>query len=153
MVKKATIRQFFNEMKDMTKNLHQNPQILAKDRHMVMRLERELRGNFPDDIKAKKRTQFDQIMERSALAVQARMDSVPSDLADRLNADLPVTARADEIIRAIQDNQVIIVAGETGSGKTTQLPKLAMLAGRGTTGQIGHTQPRTGCTQCRHADC
>ncbi|WP_115008360.1 ATP-dependent RNA helicase HrpA [Moraxella lacunata] len=126
-------------------NITQNPntpQLLAKDRHIAHRLERELRGNFPADIKAKKQAQLDTIIERSAQAVQARMDSVPSDLKDRLNADLPVTARADEIIRAIQDNQVIIVAGETGSGKTTQLPKLAMLAGRGTTGQIGHTQPR-----------
>lgn len=118
------------------------PQLLAKDRHIAHRLERELRGNFPADIKAKKQAQLDTIIERSTQAVQARMDSVPSDLKDRLNADLPVTARADEIIRAIQDNQVIIVAGETGSGKTTQLPKLAMLAGRGMTGQIGHTQPR-----------
>ncbi|MDO4897519.1 MAG: ATP-dependent RNA helicase HrpA [Moraxella sp.] len=118
------------------------PLLLAKDRHIAHRLERELRGNFPDDIKAKKQAQLDGIIERSAQAVRARMDSVPSDLVQRLNADLPVTARADEIIRAIQAHQVIIVAGETGSGKTTQLPKLAMLAGRGMTGQIGHTQPR-----------
>ncbi|WP_029102108.1 ATP-dependent RNA helicase HrpA [Moraxella caprae] len=125
-------------------NTTQNPNtiLLAKDRHIAHRLERELRGNFPPDIKAKKQAQLDSIIERSSQAVQARMDSVPSDLKDKLNADLPVTARADEIIRAIQDNQVIIVAGETGSGKTTQLPKLAMLAGQGITGQIGHTQPR-----------
>ncbi|AWY21677.1 ATP-dependent RNA helicase HrpA [Moraxella bovis] len=125
-------------------NATQNPNtlLLAKDRHIAHRLERELRGNFPADIKAKKQAQLDSIIERSSQAVQARMDSVPSDLKDKLNADLPVTARADEIIRAIQNNQVIIVAGETGSGKTTQLPKLVMLAGRGITGQIGHTQPR-----------
>ena len=55
---------------------------------------------------------------------------------------LPVSARADEIIKAIRENQVVIVAGETGSGKTTQLPKLCMMAGRGTAGLIGHTQPR-----------
>lgn len=49
---------------------------------------------------------------------------------------------ADKLIEAIQQHQVIIVAGETGSGKTTQLPQIAMLAGRGLTGLIGHTQPR-----------
>lgn len=55
---------------------------------------------------------------------------------------LPVSERADEIIKAIRENQAIIVCGETGSGKTTQLPKIAMMAGRGETGRIGHTQPR-----------
>ena len=53
-----------------------------------------------------------------------------------------MTAEADTLIQAIRDHQVVIIAGETGSGKTTQLPKLAMMAGRGITGQIGHTQPR-----------
>jgi ATP-dependent helicase HrpA len=56
--------------------------------------------------------------------------------------DLPVAARADDIIAAIRDHQVIVIAGETGSGKTTQLPKLALAAGRGVQGYIGHTQPR-----------
>lgn len=74
--------------------------------------------------------------------MQARIDSIPSDLPAKLNLDLPVSQRAEDLVQAIIDNQVIIVAGETGSGKTTQLPKLAMLAGRGITGQIGHTQPR-----------
>jgi ATP-dependent helicase HrpA len=56
---------------------------------------------------------------------------------------LPVSARRDEIARAIQAHQVIIVCGETGSGKTTQLPKLALALGRGDKGKkIGHTQPR-----------
>src|SRR5215813_11111089 len=56
--------------------------------------------------------------------------------------DLPVSQRKDEIAAAIRDHQVIIVAGETGSGKTTQLPKICLELGRGVTGQIGHTQPR-----------
>ncbi|GAB2498522.1 hypothetical protein GCM10027063_42590 [Promicromonospora xylanilytica] len=55
---------------------------------------------------------------------------------------LPVSARRDDISAAIRDNQVVIVAGETGSGKTTQIPKIALELGRGRTGQIGHTQPR-----------
>src|SRR5579859_1351160 len=57
-------------------------------------------------------------------------------------AELPVSQRKDEIAAAIRDNQVVIVAGETGSGKTTQLPKICLELGRGVTGQIGHTQPR-----------
>lgn len=55
---------------------------------------------------------------------------------------LPVSERADEIVKAIRENQVVIVCGETGSGKTTQLPKIALMAGRGETGRIGCTQPR-----------
>ena len=55
---------------------------------------------------------------------------------------LPVVARKDDIAAALREHQVVIVAGETGSGKTTQLPKIALEVGRGTTGQIGHTQPR-----------
>lgn len=73
----------------------------------------------------------------------------PEQLAARAAAipvvsfpDLPVSARKDDIAQAIRDHQVVIVAGETGSGKTTQLPKIALQLGRGVEGMIGHTQPR-----------
>ena len=73
----------------------------------------------------------------------------PEQLAERAAAipvisfpDLPVSALRDEIARAIRDHQVVIVSGETGSGKTTQLPKICMQLGRGVAGMIGHTQPR-----------
>ncbi len=56
--------------------------------------------------------------------------------------DLPVVALRDEIAKTIEANQVVIVSGETGSGKTTQLPKICLEVGRGITGLIGHTQPR-----------
>lgn len=55
---------------------------------------------------------------------------------------LPVSARRSEISDALRDHQVVVVAGETGSGKTTQIPKIALELGRGRAGQIGHTQPR-----------
>ena len=129
--------------------------VLAKDSYYLSRLERELAraavtknkangdaATKADNLLSKKRAQYDKIKNRSQQAVQARMDSIPKGLPDTLNLELPVSQRADDLVRAIQDNQVIIVAGETGSGKTTQLPKLAMLAGRGIRGQIGHTQPR-----------
>lgn len=73
----------------------------------------------------------------------------PEQLAERATAipvitypDLPVSARREEIAEAIRTHQVTIVSGETGSGKTTQLPKICMQLGRGVTGMIGHTQPR-----------
>jgi ATP-dependent helicase HrpA len=55
---------------------------------------------------------------------------------------LPVSQKKDDILAAIRDHQVVIVAGETGSGKTTQLPKICLELGRGINGMIGHTQPR-----------
>jgi ATP-dependent helicase HrpA len=60
----------------------------------------------------------------------------------RYPAQLPVTARRADIAAAIRDHQVVIVAGETGSGKTTQIPKICLELGRGVRGMIGHTQPR-----------
>ena len=65
-------------------------------------------------------------------------DTAPA-LEIRFPAELPVSAKRDEIAAAIRDHQVVIVAGETGSGKTTQLPKIALSIGRE---RIGHTQPR-----------
>jgi ATP-dependent helicase HrpA len=56
--------------------------------------------------------------------------------------ELPVSQRRDDIAAAIRDHQVVVVAGETGSGKTTQLPKICLELGRGVHGMIGHTQPR-----------
>jgi ATP-dependent helicase HrpA len=55
---------------------------------------------------------------------------------------LSVSARRDDLLAAIRDHQVVVVAGETGSGKTTQLPKLCLELGRGVRGAIAHTQPR-----------
>src|SRR5205809_2297971 len=77
------------------------------------------------------------------------MSSLPPEtrhagpLAIEYPESLPVSARRDEIAKAIQAHQVVIVCGETGSGKTTQLPKIALSMGRGQHGKlIGHTQPR-----------
>jgi len=78
-------------------------------------------------------------IEASRSKSQQRIDSVPA-----LNYPdaLPVSQRREEIAEAINNHQVVIVAGETGSGKTTQLPKICLELGRGSRGFIGHTQPR-----------
>jgi ATP-dependent helicase HrpA len=78
-------------------------------------------------------------LEAAQAQAEARRASVP---VLRYPPELPVSQRRDEIAAAIRDHQVVIVAGETGSGKTTQLPKICLELGRGVTGQIGHTQPR-----------
>ncbi|HQR11924.1 MAG TPA: ATP-dependent RNA helicase HrpA [Casimicrobiaceae bacterium] len=78
-------------------------------------------------------------LERSIARCQARAAVKP---AFTYPADLPVAQRADELVRAIREHPVVIVCGETGSGKTTQLPKICLAAGRGERGLIGHTQPR-----------
>lgn len=70
---------------------------------------------------------------------EARAARIPPISLDK---SLPITQRADEITRLIRKHQVLVIAGETGSGKTTQLPKLCLAAGRGVAGMIGCTQPR-----------
>lgn len=78
-------------------------------------------------------------LEQSAALRESRRNQA---VTLRFDPDLPIWAKKDELIAAIHDHQVLIVAGETGSGKTTQLPKLCLAAGRGVDGAIGVTQPR-----------
>ncbi|MFD3512502.1 ATP-dependent RNA helicase HrpA [Streptomyces sp. NPDC058657] len=77
--------------------------------------------------------------EKSAGKVAARAARMPTITYPE---NLPVSQKKDDIADAIRDHQVVIVAGETGSGKTTQIPKICMELGRGVRGMIGHTQPR-----------
>ena len=78
-------------------------------------------------------------IRQSAARARQRRANLP---AIAYPADLPVSERREEIAAAIAAHQVVIVAGETGSGKTTQLPKICMEAGRGVAGMIAQTQPR-----------
>jgi len=78
-------------------------------------------------------------LEDARRRAERRRASVP---AVSYPEDLPVSQRIEEIREAITENQVVVVCGETGSGKTTQLPKACLAAGRGLSGLIGHTQPR-----------
>ncbi len=86
-----------------------------------------------------KRDQLSAKIERSVARAETRRQSKP---AVRYPEALPVSQRVDDIREAIEKNQVVIVAGETGSGKTTQIPKICLDMGRGVYGMIGHTQPR-----------
>ena len=79
------------------------------------------------------------VLPASALRRKAKLDSLA---AIEYPADLPVVQKREDVARAIAENQVVIVCGETGSGKTTQLPKICLTLGRGVSGVIGHTQPR-----------
>lgn len=78
-------------------------------------------------------------IDRASVRMTERRARVP---AVSYPEQLPVSQKKDEIAAAIRDHQVVIVAGETGSGKTTQIPKICLELGRGVRGMIGHTQPR-----------
>lgn len=79
------------------------------------------------------------LIEQSLLNKQAKISKLPKVT---YNESLPVSQNVDEISETIKNNQVTIIAGETGSGKTTQIPKICLALGRGIDGIIGHTQPR-----------
>jgi len=111
---------------------------LAADQQRLRQLARDLRHAFGDK-RAALAAERETLLAASRAAVAARRARLPQpQFAD----DLPVNGRRDEIAALIAANQVLIVCGETGSGKTTQLPKICLALGRGTRGLIGHTQPR-----------
>lgn len=85
------------------------------------------------------RAAFGQALAASVAAREARATSVPAIVLDE---SLPIARESERIVEAIRRHPVVVIAGETGSGKTTQLPKLCLAAGRGAAGMIGCTQPR-----------
>jgi ATP-dependent helicase HrpA len=113
---------------------------LLKDRQRFRKrlhgLQRRLRDGQPIDQGVQKLAAQ---MEESVMALAQRRDHLPQP---EFPEELPVSQRRDEIAKAIRENQVVIVCGETGSGKTTQLPKICLSLGLGAAGMIGHTQPR-----------
>ncbi|HSX88832.1 MAG TPA: ATP-dependent RNA helicase HrpA, partial [Pseudomonas sp.] len=118
----------------LLKNLEQT---LLADRHRLRRQLHELRKQTPVD--EAKLAQWVERFQASVAKVEARKLSVP---LMRYDDALPIAAKRDEIKAAIAKHQVVVIAGETGSGKTTQLPKICLELGRGVHGLIGHTQPR-----------
>jgi ATP-dependent helicase HrpA len=94
--------------------------------------------NLRGKVSAEKVQQIAEELTSAEALVATRKAAVPAITYP----ELPVSDRRDELAKAINDNQVVVVAGETGSGKTTQLPKICLELGRGIRGTIGHTQPR-----------
>lgn len=109
---------------------------LSRDRGRLQGLWSKWNARPADD---RARDTFAKALETSVGQREARAASLPQAPVD---PNLPIAAKADEIVELIRAHQVVIIAGETGSGKTTQLPKLCLAAGRGASGMIGCTQPR-----------
>ena len=110
-------------------------ELTLRDAH---RLKRRLdRARRHPDPKALRKLEAD--VERAEARVEKRRANVP---AVSYPPELPVSGRREDLLDAIRANQVVVVAGETGSGKTTQIPKLCLELGRGVRGTIAHTQPR-----------
>jgi ATP-dependent helicase HrpA len=115
------------------------PELMLRDQH---RLRRRIDGAR----KVGDRAAVDSVAAEIATDVEAAEQRVQRRLARvpqvQYPDQLPVSQRREDLLEAIRDNQVVIVAGDTGSGKTTQLPKMCLELGRGVLGTIGHTQPR-----------
>jgi ATP-dependent helicase HrpA len=112
--------------------------VLAKDRGALLRLQKRL-AEAKGEARAAAQQALEQALARSREAFEARLARLP---APRIDSELPIGREAEAIVELIRKHQVIVIAGETGSGKTTQLPKLCLAAGRGAAGLIGCTQPR-----------
>src|SRR5690606_15022841 len=115
-------------------------QAMQADRFRLRRLLQSIsRAMAEGKASDRNQAQFEELLLKSMALRQRRAAQVP---ALRYDEELPVTARRKDIAAAIREHQVVIVCGETGSGKSTQLPKICLEIGRGIDGFIGHTQPR-----------
>jgi len=119
------------------------PEVLAADRlkarRDIQRLSVRKGRAWPDDKIVKRLAELEKRLKASTLKRDNRRANLPPL---RFNEALPIFVKKDEIIKAIKRHPVIVVSGETGSGKTTQLPQYCLAAGRGIDGLIGCTQPR-----------
>ncbi len=134
------MKQFDKKIKQIRSLL---PDVMIADRMAAVReielLTRKMAKPLPAD---KLRLRLERLEKRLKASERKRVGRQKNMPKFSYNDDLPITARKKDIIRAIERHPVVIVSGETGSGKTTQLPKFCLAAGRGIDGIIGHTQPR-----------
>lgn len=112
---------------------------LADRPRLARELDRLFARKTPDAQAQKAAESLGKAIDDSLARVE-RLRALP--LKIEFDDALPIVAHREEIARALRDHQLIVVCGATGSGKTTQLPKICLEAGRGTLGMIGHTQPR-----------
>ncbi|MGW0084018.1 ATP-dependent RNA helicase HrpA [Streptomyces sp. NPDC003393] len=114
-------------------------ELSLRDAHRLGRRLEGARKIRKPEARAAVLTEIEAEIEKTEARMAARRSRVP---AVSYPEQLPVSQKKDTIADAIRDHQVVIVAGETGSGKTTQIPKICLELGRGVRGMIGHTQPR-----------
>lgn len=89
-----------------------------------------------------KQVDWDNLLGNVEISIQKKLNRQTNLPACHFDNDLPINQHRESIADALQNNQIVMICGETGSGKTTQLPKLCLTLGRGINGYIGHTQPR-----------
>lgn len=125
------------ELKKIEKNI---PRCYRPNRYMLQQKVRKLRNLLKKGKKIENSVLDCLVLQEKSIQIRDyRFDQVPSVFYPKA---MPILEKKDEIIQAIKENQVIVIAGETGSGKTTQLPKFCLEAGFGREGKIGCTQPR-----------
>ncbi|MFI7642376.1 ATP-dependent RNA helicase HrpA [Nonomuraea sp. NPDC049400] len=115
------------------------PELMPRDQRRLRRRLDGMRRVRSRDTRDKIVAEILADVERAEQRLVRRREAVP---VVTYPENLPVSQRRDDILEAIRDHQVVIIAGETGSGKTTQIPKICLELGRGVRGLIGHTQPR-----------
>ncbi|SFP65407.1 ATP-dependent helicase HrpA [Actinomadura madurae] len=115
------------------------PRLMLRDEHRLRRRIDGVQKMRDARRQARVAEEITADIEAAERRVERRRGAVP---AITYPAQLPVAQKKDDLLAAIRDHQVVIVAGETGSGKTTQIPKICLELGRGVRGSIGHTQPR-----------
>ncbi|MDX3231182.1 ATP-dependent RNA helicase HrpA [Streptomyces sp. ME19-01-6] len=123
----------------LTALLERLPELMLRDQQRLGRRLDGMRRIRKPEARAAVMGEIADDIERAELRVAGRRAAVP---AVTYPEELPVSQKKDDILAAVRDHQVVIVAGETGSGKTTQIPKICLELGRGVKGLIGHTQPR-----------
>ncbi|MCO8307570.1 ATP-dependent RNA helicase HrpA [Streptomyces sp. RKCA744] len=119
--------------------LERLPELMLRDQQRLGRRLDGARRIRKPEARAAVLEEIAEEVTRAELRVADRRAAVP---AITYPEELPVSQKKDAILEAVRDHQVVIVAGETGSGKTTQIPKICLELGRGVKGLIGHTQPR-----------
>ncbi|MGK0289404.1 MAG: ATP-dependent helicase HrpA, partial [bacterium] len=126
--------------KNSSKNIpyHQLNQALCKDRHFLWKSFQNLPESSHPQYEQKHQF-FKKKLSDSIENVEKRVSDLPEI---QYPPQLPISQKREDIIEAIQKNQVVIITGETGSGKTTQIPKMCLSAGLGIRGKVGCTQPR-----------
>jgi ATP-dependent helicase HrpA len=116
------------------------PELMLRDQRRLGRMADQAGSQREPQARERALARLASEVDAAASRLAARASAVPAVIS--YPAELPVSQRKDELAEAIRDHQIVIIAGETGSGKTTQLPKICLELGRGVAGQIGHTQPR-----------